>query len=116
MGSTMQSTVGCFPELCFLQFSVAQVFVGLRKQFINNIVFPTWACAAGFNNNNIINTVLVVWATMDLMIINLFINFECFISISDAQIRTHLQQLFVAISFNMFWKYVSAHNSLQNVQ
>ena len=33
-------------------FSVAQVLVRLRKQFINNFVFPTWACAAGFNNNN----------------------------------------------------------------
>ena len=35
-----QSTVGCFPELCFLQFSVAHVLVVLRKQFINNVVFP----------------------------------------------------------------------------
>ena len=49
MGSRMQSTVGCFSELCFLQFSVAQVLVGLRKQFINNFVLPTWACPAGFN-------------------------------------------------------------------
>ena len=24
----------------------------LRKQFINNFVFPTWACTAGFHNNN----------------------------------------------------------------
>ena len=53
MCSRMQLTVGCFPELCF-QFSVAQVLVGLRKQFINNFVFPTWACAASFNNNNIV--------------------------------------------------------------
>ena len=52
MGSRVQSTVGCFPELYFLQFSVAQVLVGLRKQFINNFVFPTWACVGGFNNNN----------------------------------------------------------------
>ena len=37
---------------CVLQFYVAQVHVGLRKQFINNFVFPTFACAAGFNNNN----------------------------------------------------------------
>ena len=51
MGSRVQSTVGCFPELCF-QFSVVLVLVGLRKQFINNFVFPTWACAAGFNNYN----------------------------------------------------------------
>ena len=29
MGSTEQSTVGCLPELCILQFSVAQVLVGL---------------------------------------------------------------------------------------
>ena len=40
------------PQLYFLQFSVAQVLVGLRKKLINNFVFPTWACAAGFNNNN----------------------------------------------------------------
>ena len=51
MGSRVQSTVGYFPELCFRQFSVAQVLVGLRKQFINNFVFPTWAYAIGFNNN-----------------------------------------------------------------
>ena len=46
------STVGCFPESRFLQFSVAQVLVVLQMQFINNLVFPTWACAAGFNINN----------------------------------------------------------------
>ena len=39
MGPRVQSTVGCFPELCVLQFTVAQVLVGLRKQFINNFVF-----------------------------------------------------------------------------
>ena len=39
MASWVQPTVGCFPGLCFLQFSVAQVLVGLRKQFINNFVF-----------------------------------------------------------------------------
>ena len=26
--------------------------VGLQKQFINNVVFPTSACVAGFNKNN----------------------------------------------------------------
>ena len=52
MGLREQSIVGCFPEFVFL-FSVVQVLVGLRKQFINNFVFPTRACAAGFNNNNI---------------------------------------------------------------
>ena len=46
-----QSIVGCFPEFAF-QFSVAQVLVGLRKQFINNFVFAPWVCTAGFNNNN----------------------------------------------------------------
>ena len=52
MGSKMQLTVGCLNELCFLQFSVAKVLVGLRKQFIKNFVFPTWACDAEFNNTN----------------------------------------------------------------
>ena len=52
MGSRVQSTVGCFPELYFLQFVVAQVLVGFRKQFINNFVFHAWTCTAGFNNNN----------------------------------------------------------------
>ena len=28
------------------------MLVGMHKHFINNFVFPTWACAAGFNNNN----------------------------------------------------------------
>ena len=36
----------------FLSFSVAQVRMGLRKKFMNNLVFPTWACTTGFNNNN----------------------------------------------------------------
>ena len=40
MGSKVQSTVGCFPELCFLQFPASLVLVGLRKQFINNFFFP----------------------------------------------------------------------------
>ena len=35
----VQSTVGRFPGLCFTQFSVAQVLVGLRKKCVNNIVF-----------------------------------------------------------------------------
>ena len=26
--------------------------MGLGKQFVNNFVFPTWACAAGVNDNN----------------------------------------------------------------
>ena len=52
-----QSIVGCFPEFVF-QFSVAQVLVGLRMQFMNNFVFSTWACAAGFNNNRIIRKML----------------------------------------------------------
>ena len=51
MGLREQSIVGCFLELIF-QFSVAQVLVGLQKQFINRFIFPTWAYAAGFENNN----------------------------------------------------------------
>ena len=53
MGLREQSIVGCFPEFVF-QFSVVQVLVGSRsrKQFIDNFVFPIWACAAGFNNYN----------------------------------------------------------------
>ena len=51
MGLRKRSIVGCFPEFVF-QFSVVQVLVWLRKQFINNFGFPNWACAAGFNNNN----------------------------------------------------------------
>ena len=51
MGLSEQSIVDCFPEFVFL-FSVVQVLVGLRKQFIKNFDFPTWAFPAGFNNNN----------------------------------------------------------------
>ena len=53
MGSRVQSTFGCTPELCFLQFSVAQLLVGLRKQYMNNFVFPKCAVAVGFNNNKV---------------------------------------------------------------
>ena len=51
MGLREQSIVVCYIEFVF-QFSMVQVLVGLQKQFTNNLVFPTWACAAGFNNNN----------------------------------------------------------------
>ena len=50
MGSRVQSTVGYFPELYFLQFPISQVLMGLSKQFINNFVFPTWVCAGGFKS------------------------------------------------------------------
>ena len=46
MGLRELSIVGCFPEFVF-HFSVVQVLVWLRKQFLNNLVFPTLACAAG---------------------------------------------------------------------
>ena len=38
---------------CVFQLSVAeaQVLGGLRRELINNLIFPTWASAAGFNNN-----------------------------------------------------------------
>ena len=69
MGLKAQSFVGCFLEFVF-QFYVAQVLVGLRKQFINNIVFPTWACAAGFNNNNNNNNVYLERKLEILMHVN----------------------------------------------
>ena len=53
MGLRVQLIVGCFPELCSFQFSVALVLVGLRKKFTNNFVFPTRVCSAGFNKANI---------------------------------------------------------------
>ena len=31
---------------------MTQVLAGLRKQFVNNFVFPIWASAAGLNNKN----------------------------------------------------------------
>ena len=38
----------------FFSFSVVQVLVGLRKQFMSNFVFITYACAADcYNNYNI---------------------------------------------------------------
>ena len=48
------------PRVVFFQFSVAQVLVGLRKKFMNFFVFPTWTCAAGFNNNNSNNNLTMV--------------------------------------------------------
>ena len=45
---------------CVLFCCVAQVLVGFRKQFINNVVFPTWACAAGFNTKIIIRGVCLM--------------------------------------------------------
>ena len=46
MGAVNRWLLQC---VCFLQFSVAQVVVELRKQFINYFVFPTWAWNADFN-------------------------------------------------------------------
>ena len=34
------------------QFSVANVIVVLREEFVNNFFFSAWGCAAGFNINN----------------------------------------------------------------
>ena len=41
-GLRVQSTIGCFPELCFDQFSVAQVIVGLAAKTIYKhfVFFP----------------------------------------------------------------------------
>ena len=59
MGLRQKPIVGCFSESCFFWFSEALVLLGLGKKFINNFVFPTCACAARFNNNNINNNLLV---------------------------------------------------------
>ena len=56
----MQSTVGCVPELCVLQLSLAQVLVGWGNQLMKNFIFATWACSAGFNNNNFNGTSSIV--------------------------------------------------------
>ena len=37
--SREQSTVGCFPELCFLQFSVVQVLAGVAKAIYKKLCF-----------------------------------------------------------------------------
>ena len=60
-----QSTVGRFPDLCLFQFSVAQALVRLRKQFIYNLFFPTWASDAGFNDNNNNDNNNLLSATVD---------------------------------------------------
>ena len=40
-------------SLClFFSFFRGAGDCGVVKKFMNNFVFPTWACAAGFNNNN----------------------------------------------------------------
>ena len=51
MGLREQSIVGCFPELCFSVFRGAGA-CGVAKVIINSFIFSTWACAAGFNNDN----------------------------------------------------------------
>ena len=48
MGGSSQPLVAS-PSSVF-QLSLVQVLVGLRKLFISNFAFPTWACTAGFNN------------------------------------------------------------------
>ena len=40
MGLGGQLSVDYFLELCFLQFLVALVLMGLQIKFINNVVFP----------------------------------------------------------------------------
>ena len=38
-----QSTVGCFPQLCFYSVFLGAGAFGLRKQLINNLVFSNFA-------------------------------------------------------------------------
>ena len=42
MGSMVQLTVGGFPELCFLQFFVAQMLVGVTKTTYKQLFFPNF--------------------------------------------------------------------------
>ena len=72
ISSRVQSTVGCFPELCFLQFSVAQVLVGQRKQFIGKNVFPTSDYADCLNNNNSTLNIMVCLNIAHTTILALF--------------------------------------------
>ena len=60
--------IGCFSELYFLNFFVAQVLVWLQKQYVNNFIFPSLAYAAGFNNNNN-NIVFKLSASLAMVII-----------------------------------------------
>ena len=53
IGSRVQSTVGYFSELIFFSIFHGAVACGVAKPTINNNVFPTWACTAGYNNNNV---------------------------------------------------------------
>ena len=55
-----QSKVGCFSELCFLQYSVAQMLVGLQNQFENHFCFYTWDCSTCINNNNDDNSRFII--------------------------------------------------------
>ena len=50
MGLREQSAVGFFPKWCFFQLLGAGAF-GVAKKFVNNFVFPTLTCDAGFNIN-----------------------------------------------------------------
>ena len=52
--------------------------MGLRKQFINNSVFPTLSCGAGFrddnNNNNSLCCTRSIGAPCDLLMVILYIS------------------------------------------
>ena len=66
----LPSTVGAvnnwlLPWVGFFQFSAMQVLVVLRKKFINNLVHPTCACAAGF----IIIIIIIIIILIILIII-----------------------------------------------
>ena len=58
MGLRELSTVGCLIELCFSVFRSAGV-CGVAKAIYKQFVSPTWPCAAGFNNNNNMNIILM---------------------------------------------------------
>ena len=54
MGSRAQSTVGSFPELCFLFRGTGAS--GVAKEIYKQLCLPTWA--SGFNNNNKNNSII----------------------------------------------------------
>ena len=76
MGSMVQSTVGCIPELCgagACAYSMAQVLVGLRMQFLTTLFFS-------------LGPVLLVLKIIIIIIIIILIRF----SIKDAKLDRNI--------------------------
>ena len=52
MGLRKLSIVGCFKEFCFSIFCDAGACGDAKAIYKQFCVITSWACAAGFNNNN----------------------------------------------------------------